>query len=202
MQDENTYYGFFGSAWGTTVSGLTEDTNPDSTADYIEIFDASASANKKIPLYLLPGALIAIIEDQKSQNTAGGTFTSGADRTRDLNTLVYNRNSVVSLASNQFTLPAGNWFIKWSAPARDVTENQSFLYDVTGAAEVKRGTSARANESSDETTISSGSARVTPSSSNTYQIRHRCGATVATSGFGIPANFGTEVYTRVEIYAA
>ena len=28
----------------------------------------------------------AIIADQKTQNTAGGTFTSGAWRTRDLNT--------------------------------------------------------------------------------------------------------------------
>lgn len=32
--------------------------------------------------------IIVILQDQKAQNTDGGTFTSGAWRTRDLNTKV------------------------------------------------------------------------------------------------------------------
>ena len=43
---------------------------------------------------------IAIIEDQKSAGTAGGTFTSGAWRTRDLNTEVSDPDGIVSTQSS------------------------------------------------------------------------------------------------------
>jgi hypothetical protein len=143
-------------------------------------------------------SLIAIIEDQKAQNSAGGTFTSGADQIRVLNTLVYNRDSTVSLGTNQFTLPAGSWVIEWSAPSRNVGPNQSFLYNATGTVEVARGTSED-QTTTNAATISVGSARVTPAGSTAYEIRHRCTTTRATNGFGALANFGTEVYTRVTI---
>ncbi len=48
----------------------------------------------------------AIIADHKAQNTAGGTFTSGAWRTRDLNTEITDPDGIVSIASDQFTLAA------------------------------------------------------------------------------------------------
>jgi hypothetical protein len=145
------------------------------------------------------GALIAIIEDQKAQNTAGGTFTSGADQTRTLNTLVYNRDSLVSLSSNQFTLPAGNWEIEWVAPAFAVDGHQSWLYDVTNAAVAARGSTEVAGVSSAISTHSIGRIRLTISGSTIYQIRHRCITTKTTSGFGSAANLGSEVYTRVSV---
>jgi hypothetical protein len=46
---------------------------------------------------------VAYIEDQKVQNTAGGTFTSGAWRTRDLNTKVYDTYSICSITKLAFT---------------------------------------------------------------------------------------------------
>ncbi|SVB60040.1 uncharacterized protein METZ01_LOCUS212894, partial [marine metagenome] len=52
-----------------------------------------------------PGGLFAsyaIIADQKAQNTAGGTFTSGAWRTRDLNTEITDPDGIVSISSNEF----------------------------------------------------------------------------------------------------
>jgi hypothetical protein len=42
--------------------------------------------------------------DSKAQNTAGGTFTSGADRTRDLNLIEHDDSHITSISSNQFTL--------------------------------------------------------------------------------------------------
>lgn len=152
---------------------------------------------------VFPGATVAIIEDQKAQNTDGGTFTSGADRTRVLNTLTYNRNTVVSsLASNQFTLPAGSWIINWCAPAYTVDRHQSFLYDITAGAEVRRGSSEVAGATGQGSNASTGMARVTPSGNNVYEIRHRCQSSVLTQGFGTAGNFGIEVYTRVMIWAA
>lgn len=160
---------------------------------------ASAGAFRKIRAKSLPGVLIAIIEDQKTQNTGAGTFTSGADQIRTLNTLVYNRDSLVTLSSNQFTLPAGSWEIEWTAPAFATDKHQSMLYDVTGAAVLKRGSSQDANTgdtNEQEVNNSTGVFVVTPSASNAYEIRHRCQTTGA---FGIVANLGTEVYTRVVI---
>lgn len=142
---------------------------------------------------------VAIICDQKAQNTAGGTFTNGADRTRDLNTEISDPDGIVSISSNQFTLAnPGTYRIDWTAPAYEVDLNQSFLYDITGAAELTRGSSDRAG-ATNFLSHSTGSFIHTITASNTYEIRHRCATTVAGDGFGIASNFGVERYTFVII---
>ena len=143
----------------------------------------------------------AILADQKTQNTNGGTFTSGAWRIRDLQTEIYDGIGL-TIGSNEFTLPAGNYLISWAAMAGRCAKHQSRLYDVTGAAQVGVGSSCV--EPSDATYVwqveSSGSARVTPSGSNAYRIEHQCQTTRADVGFGTPANFTTEQYTIVRIF--
>jgi hypothetical protein len=138
---------------------------------------------------------IAIIEDQKSQNTAGGTFTNGADRTRDLNTEVTDLAGLVTVSANQFTITnAGTYLVEWIAPTGSgVGIHQSFLYNVTDTTEVKRGSTAPAE------TPSIGATIVTTSASKTFEIRHRATSTQATTGFGQAANFSTEVFTRVTV---
>lgn len=161
--------------------------------------DADAAAARAT---LAVGQLIAIIEDQKSSGTDGGDFTSGADQTRVLNTLVYNRDTVVSLASNRFTLPAGTWFIKWSAPAHVVDQHQTLLYNYTDTSEVKRGTTERSYTSDNVITSSFGSTVVTIADAKAFEVRHRCTTTKTINGLGRAASFGTEVYARVEIWSA
>lgn len=145
-----------------------------------------------------------IIQDQKSSGTEGGTFQSGANRTRTLTTLVRNAGSLASLSSNRFTLPAGTYYIEWSAPAYFVGTHQSLLYNVTDAAEVARGTSGTtsAGDSPDRPNNieSSGEAVVTIAASTAFEIQHRCGTTRNTDGFGNACGFGTEIYTRVKIW--
>jgi hypothetical protein len=146
------------------------------------------------------GALIAIIEDQKAQNTEPQTLTFGSDQIRELTTLVYNRDTLVSLSSNRFTLPAGTWEIEWESPYRpqDDGAGQSFLYNFTDTAEVARGTSSAFNDGNAESArvvlLSRGSAVVTIAASKAFEIRHRVGST---DPGGSSANFGVEVYTRV-----
>lgn len=142
----------------------------------------------------------AIIADQKTTGTNGGTFTSGAWRTRDLNTEIADPDGIVSIASNQFTLGAGSYLIRWSAPGNMVGNHQSRLYDVTGTAEIEVGSNGRVWTSVGQSS-STGSARVSPSSSNIYSIEHQCQTTATTDGFGY--NFGLsskEQYTVVEIF--
>lgn len=147
-----------------------------------------------------------ILEDQKASGTDGGAFNSGADRTRTLNTEVRDSLSICTLSSNQFTITtAGTYYIKWSAPAGDLsttTGHQSMLYDVTGTAVLKRGMSIGVDGVASQFTIpSTGQHVVAISGSNTFEIRHRVGASSnGTKGFGRASGFGTEIYTVVEIW--
>jgi hypothetical protein len=155
-----------------------------------------------IPTWSTPsaGLVYAVIADQKAQNTNGGTFTSGAWRTRDLNTEITDPNGIVSISSNQFTLVAGDYLVRWSAPADAVNTHQSRLYNVTDASVVSVGTSAYSVTGSYAVTTSDGAARVSIVSTKTFRIEHQCNLTTAGTGFGRAGNFATEQYTMVEIH--
>lgn len=142
---------------------------------------------------------IAIFEDQKSSGTDGGTFTSGADRTRTINTEVSDLCGFASVSSNQISLLAGTYLIEWSAPALVVDSHQAFLYNATDAAVVQRGSTEQTDTSTNVATRSRGSAIVTIASTKAFEIRHRCDTTRSTDGFGRAGSFGTEVYTQVVI---
>jgi hypothetical protein len=151
--------------------------------------------------YPNPSVSLAVLRDKKAQNTAGGTFTSGAWRTRDLNERPWDPNGIVSLASNQFTLQAGTYYIRARVPAFYVNGHQARLQNVTDGATSLTGTS----EYSGVGTAYS----VTPSQligvidvpgAKAFEVQHQCGTTNATFGFGNPSNFTDEVYTVVEIW--
>ena len=144
----------------------------------------------------------ALLEDQKSSGTDGGTATSGSWFTRTLNTTVTNPNSIVTdLSSNQFTLGAGNYLIKWTSPHYGTDGATSRLYDVTNSAVIGNGASCYPKSHGAETTCQ-GAARATPSGSTVYRIEARVQTTENTYGCGVAtSSFGkTEVYTQVEIY--
>ena len=60
----------------------------------------------------------AILADQKSSGTNGGTVVSGDWRLHDLQTEIADPDSIVSISSNVFTLAAGNYLIKWVRASR------------------------------------------------------------------------------------
>jgi hypothetical protein len=141
----------------------------------------------------------AIIEEQTATTVNAGTFTSGAWRTRDLNTEVFDPDGIVSISSGQFTLGAGNYLIRWSASAFTVNSHKTRLYDVTGTASIGGGSSEWTGSGS-VTNSSTGSLRITPSGSNVYEIQHQCSLTHSLQGFGVPAGFSqVEVFAHVEI---
>ena len=143
----------------------------------------------------------AIIVDQKSNTTDGGTFTSGAWRTRDLNTELSDPDGIVSISSNQFILAAGSYLIEWICPAFRCGRHQSRLYDITGSASIQHGKSNTSDTGADgDGNESEGAARITISANNTYEIQHRCSTTEATTGLGHASDFGTEIYTLVKIF--
>lgn len=145
---------------------------------------------------------VAVLVDQKTQNTPGGSFAAAAWRTRDLNTEVSDPDGIVSLSSNQFTLGAGTYLIHWDAPAYRVARHMSRLYDVTNTAVVELGLSSFTEITSNIQTSSTGSAGVTITGNTTYRIEHQSGSTQNTNGFGVESNLtgGGERYTRVTIW--
>jgi hypothetical protein len=141
-------------------------------------------------------------EDQKAGGTNGGTFTTGAWRTRDLNTLLTNEIIGAGLAGNQITLPAGTFWAEWSCPAFQVYAHKSVLYNVSDAAVVGIGCVSFTADTVGPTTHSFGSAKFTIDTEKTLELRHICSSTRATYGFGtasIPVGL-VEVYSSVKIW--
>lgn len=139
------------------------------------------------------------VVDQKGVNAAGGTFTNGAWRTRDLNQITdvatYN---VHTLAANVITIArAGTYVIRASAPAFNVDGHQTRLI-VSGVGSTLRGTTEHA-----PTGVQSRSFveyRGYLPAGSTIELQHRCVTTRATDGLGKPANLDSEVYSVVEIW--
>ena len=152
----------------------------------------------------------AIIADVKAANADAGTFTSGAWRTRDLNTEISDVDSIVSISSNQFTLAAGSYLIAFSAMAHQANSHQTRLYNATTSANVQFGQNQFCGSVESVSTLSRGVARVNISSSTAFEIQHRCNNTRVTFGLGVGTSGGMNwggsaatdgaTYCTVEIY--
>jgi hypothetical protein len=143
------------------------------------------------------------LQDQKAQNTAGGTFTAGAWQTRVLNTEVSDVGGLCSLASNQFTLAAGTYTIHASAPAYLVNaRHQLRLQNVTDTTTLLVGNSNYAPTITANVVQTNALLRgiFTIAAGKALELQHQCQATEAADGFGVPSNFTTEVYAVVELW--
>ena len=144
----------------------------------------------------------AIICDEKTSDTDGGTFTSGDWRTRDLNTEIADPDGIVSIASNQFTLGAGNYLIEASAPAYRTNRHILRLQNITSSTTVQIGSAEYTNDSDAIITRSVLAARVSLTGSTTLEIQHRAETTSSTFGFGVDSSFTGvgSIYTIVKIF--
>lgn len=148
-----------------------------------------------------------IIQDQKSSGTVGGTGTSGSWQTRTLNTLVRNNNSIASLSSNQFTLPAGTYYIKARSPLYYVGGfNRIRLYNVTDATTAQLGyNQGQLSGNSPDRTMSIDAPLetvITIAGSKTFRIDYYAESfsKSTTENLGVANSLGTEIYTSVSIW--
>ena len=140
---------------------------------------------------------IATLSDVKASGTEGGTATSGAYQTRILNTISDPTGVVTSLASNQFILTAGEYYIEASAPTRAVNNNKIKIRNITDSTDAIIGSNAFAGTNG-SSSVALGNIVIT--SSKTFELQHRVQTTAATNGFGSAAAFGeNEVYSIVKI---
>lgn len=139
------------------------------------------------------------LKDIKSSGTNSGTFTSGAWRTRTLNTLtkIPVSASYVSLASNQITVQAGTYLVQAKAPANDVDSHQCRLRNITDNTTTIVGSSEQ-TASNGVDTSSCIIGLFTIASTKVFELQHRCQTKEVTDGFGHPAGFGeNETYAMI-----
>ncbi len=158
------------------------------------------------------------IIDQKAYNVHGGTFTSGAWRTRDLNTILFDGDLIgnstgaigVTLNNNAFTLPSGTYAIDYSVPSFRVQRTSCRLYNVTDSEVVGGGTTIIPNSCMfyynnfiASHRVVGVSPKITLASSTEFRVEHQCSNTVSSYGFGYsgPASdWGNSYYTVINIY--
>ncbi|MDD4352285.1 MAG: hypothetical protein PHU71_04930, partial [Candidatus Gracilibacteria bacterium] len=175
-------------------------------ADSVFIVDSEDSnVNKKATLTsiqtLIGSGIFGYIKvsEVKPNDTQGGTFTSGAWRTRTINTEDSDTGSHCSISNNQITLAAGTYECYISAPALSVDGHKARLYNITDAETTLFGTTSRSANTITAMTNSTIVGRFTIATSKVFEIQHLCGATKTNTGFGEAANIGLdEVYTVAE----
>lgn len=140
------------------------------------------------------------VQDQKTA-TDGGDFTSGAWRTRTLNTTVTNEISGASRSSNVIALPAGTYYIEARAPCYSTSSgnpHKAKLRNTSDSTDVLIGSSGGGQDAQTDSIIKG---RFTIAGAKNFEIQHQIGTTQSTNGFGISGGFSvTDVYTQVFIW--
>lgn len=154
---------------------------------------SGAFANK--PKYVL-------MEDQEPSGTNGGTSASNAYGVRPLNTILTDETGVITLASNQFTLPAGTYIISASGPAfsGSAIDHRIQLYNVTDSSVTLSGTTEfAAGGGTQSRSFLEGKFII--SATKAFSIRHFTSSSQAGNGWGVNAGTGEpEIYTVVKLW--
>lgn len=161
-----------------------------------DIAAIAAAASFEIPYVL--------VIDLKANGTDGGTFTSGAWRTRVLNTKSIDTHSLATLALNQLTLAAGTWRFLVTAPAYLVNAHRARLENVSDNTTVMITEAGVAAAGGTGFGIATLFGQFTIASAKAFEVQHWCETTNIGDGFGIHdqgiANNVDEYFTRGEFW--
>lgn len=144
-------------------------------------------------------ASYARIADQKAQHDDGGSITSGAWRTRTLNTTETDDDSITSLSSNQITLQAGEYRIHAIAPGFGVGLHNLRFQNVTDATTAVYGISSYCNAQNVNFAHLYG--EFTLAGQKTFELQHRVSVSQSGDGAGVGAGFAdVERFAVVELW--
>ena len=181
------------------VGSATNDADILAVGSANQVLTVDSSTATGLKWATVGGATYAIFRDEKSAGTSGGTFTSGAWRTRDLNTTQYNGITGASLASNQITLAAGTYLVDGFAQGALVSVHQTRLQNITDSTTTIIGQNAYAENSSNVSNYSRLNGIFTIAAQKTFELQHRSAVTGNVNGFGVAISFGTEVFSSITI---
>lgn len=146
------------------------------------------------------GALLHV-RDEKAAGSYGGSSSASTWHTRTLNTVLVNEISGAALASNQVTLPGGDYYVEACAPSLGGNGHTARLYNVTDGAVLLEG----GNAYNDGSLTDSGQARVSGrfglAGEKVIELRHFTINAHATNGLGQRMNAGlVEVFSDLKIW--
>jgi hypothetical protein len=142
----------------------------------------------------------ALVQDRKPAGMHGGTFTAGAWRTRDLNTIAHQTGAWLTLSANRITLAAGTYHVHALVPAYSVSYHQARLFNTSDGLIALHGTSGVAAQGYFGFDHSVITGRLTLAEPAGFEIQHRSSHSFADQGFGAAAGDALEVYTSLAIW--
>ena len=174
--------------------------NDNNSNSYPDIIKAKYNIMLSLGLIMGEDMKVAIVYDEKTQGSNGGTFTSGAWRQRDLNTKL-DLDNIVTIASNQVTiLQSGKYLIRANCPAYGAGRHQCRL--LKNGSLLQQGTSQYANSVYGGENRSFVAYCGTLDTNDVIKLEHQCeAASPANYGFGIgdSSTFGVEIFSIMEI---
>ena len=143
----------------------------------------------------------AFLADRHAGNAGDrGSYTAGDWRTREINTEVSDEDGIVTLSSNQFTLQAGRYFIRFAAFGYKTEYHVLRLRNITdtttdGVAE------ACYNRATVETgSYPRGATRINISGAKVFEVQGQVGSTQNANGMGFSMQYGSTDFCTVEIF--
>lgn len=141
----------------------------------------------------------AHFRDEKASGTNGGSSVSGFN-VRVLNTTVVNNITGCSLASNQITLAAGDYYIRARAPAYRSQNHRTTLYNTSTTAVDMLGSSAFCSMTDNVQADSFIQGKLTVAASHVFELQHYTSTVIAATGLGVGAVSGqVEIFAELEI---
>ncbi len=160
----------------------------------------------QIPVSLMVSSM-ALLQEQQASGTNGGASTGSTWFTRVLNTEVFDPDSIVTLASNQFTLQAGTYYMEGDAPMLMSGRIKARFRNITDGTTAGVGICTFSNTTNTSADVAGVRAYFTIASAKVFELQQACGSSNANS-FALGAALGVdwagqgevEVYSQVLIY--
>lgn len=138
----------------------------------------------------------------QAQNTGGGTTATGSWQVVIFNTKDNDTGSIATLGSNKITLPAGTYQVYATTPLNgggtSVNNAQTDLYSVTDSSVIINGSSLYLNTAQGGV-VSTITGQFTLGGIKDIEVRYQVGNALVNNGLGVPGNYGTEVYSQIEL---
>ena len=141
----------------------------------------------------------ALLADRAT--TDRGSYTEGDWRTREINTEVTDEDGIVTLSSNQFTLQAGKYFIKFGCCCYKVDYHVVRLRNITDSSDAGFAEGDYNRATVEVISYTRGATRINIASAKTFEVQGRVSTTQNTNGmgFGMPYSVAAD-FTSVEIF--
>ena len=144
-------------------------------------------------------ALLAKVHDSGDATTYFGAYTTGDWRTRDIDTEISDEDGIVTISSNQFTLQAGNYFIRFACSMYHINKHATRLQNITDSTTAGIG-EPNSSYTYSATLMTTGTCRVSIDSAKVFEVQGYPSTTKATNGMGFDMDNGSCHSVRVEIY--